>query len=281
MASKWWPDSGLAPPDQFFTAGADDDIQDDESTSVQFEEEEGEAGGDTNDESGSEPESIDAEDGAGGGDEDDFDDDFKETTAACGFDDTEGEEGDEMEIGKGKGKGKGRQVHPRMVYVFGSVSGLHNSTNAPISTKKLPRLVVTSTSFKGAAKKLMTALGRHILGLKKGAVMRGKRNQSIKFSKLQLFRVRKVGAERLARLLDAPSSSHTALMARLAQIDPAKSSPKAFVRLNHKYNGVVTFLSEENAQSSKIRQKNTTIRVQVKIKSDAARHKNMNFLHKK
>lgn len=274
MASKWWPDvGGLAPPDQFFTAGADDDGVDDDADDFDT------GGNDDNDGTVSEAseasemselseaEGVIGEDDeasvAGGGD-DDFDNDFDY----------------DLENGKGRG-GKGRKAHPRMVYVFGSVSGLQNTSNASISTKKLPRLVVTSTSFKGAAKKLMTALGRHILGLKKGAVLRSKRNQTIKFGKLQLFRVRKVGAERLARLLGAPSSSNTALMARLAQVDPAKMSPKAFVRLNHKYNGIVTFLSEDNAHSSKIRQKNTTIRVQVKIKSDAARHKNMNFLRKK
>lgn len=95
-----------------------------------------------------------------------------------------------------------------------------------------------------------------------------------------MYRVRKLGSEKIADKLSAASTSNEALMARIKQVNPA-SYGQVFVQLKHKYNGTVVFFAEKNTSTSKIRQKTTTIRVQVTIVSASPRHKKMRISAKR
>lgn len=152
MSSKFWPDLALAPREHFFTAGSD-----------------------TGDEGGADEDSEEALGRGEEGDEIDMDEEFEE----CGADsDNEDDEDDEEEedIKEASGGKSKRVKHQRRVYIFGSVATL-SIGQRKIEAKKLPRLVVTSTSFKGGAKKMISEMCRSLLKLKKGDSLKGNQDR--------------------------------------------------------------------------------------------------------
>ncbi len=265
--SKWWPNVQLAPSEHFFTAGGGREEEDDEDEDV----EEEAAGEDVEEEAAGE----DVEEEAAG------EDDFEEAGENASDEDMD-EDGEEEDVEEERGSGnepatgkRPRVKHNRMVYVLGSLHGL-SANSQPVSLGRYDRLIVSSTSFKGAAKKIITLLCRSLLHLKKGAPLKGRANKKMAFTGLEIYRVRKIGLNKLAQILDAKNSTQAAVTARLEKVNPARF-PEIFVTQKHKYNGTVTFLAEDNALSTRINNKNTVVRVQVTVRSDARKHKNVSF----